>query len=130
MNLKESIRIVQLLHNAYPQDRRATAEDLSQRAQSYHIALADYDFETVQKAAQHCIATSKWYPTTAELIEKVKLVKLTNVPAVKVTPITRAEAIDDERVDEWLEAFCDWIGFGDEANDSAVLPKGVLRFEQ
>lgn len=129
MNIKESIKIVNLLHAAYPQDRRATKEDLYQRAESYHVALVNYDYETVEKAARHCIATSKWYPTTAELIENVKRATLTAVPDIKVKPITPAQILNEAEVDNWLDAFCEWIGFGCEANDNANLPKGVIRYE-
>ena len=129
MTIKDAINIVNILHSAYPQDRKATKDELAQRAESYHVALADYDAETVKRAAQNCIVNSKYYPTTAELIQEVKRIHLTTVPA-SVTPITTAEAVDDPEVEAYLDAFCEWIGFGCEANDAVELPKGVLRYEQ
>ena len=129
MTLEEAIKLVNLLHAAYPQDKKATAQDLAQRAQTYHITLADYDAETVTRAAQNCIANSRFYPTTAELIQEVKRVQLTTVPA-KVTPVTTAEPIEDEKLEAYLDAFCEWIGFGCEANDDAELPKGVLNYDK
>ena len=127
MNIEESVKIVNLIHSAYPQDKKATRSDLFQRAETYHIALVDYDYQTVERAARHLIATSKWLPTTAELLQEVKRAYLT---APAVTPITRAKPVDDARLDEWLDAFCEWIGFGCEANDDTELPKGVLKYEQ
>ena len=127
MTLKESITIVNLLHSAYPQDRKATKADLSQRAESFQIALADYDFETVRRAAQHIIATSKWHPTTAELIVESKKAKLV---APVVTPITTAKPVDDEKLEAYLDAFCEWIGFGGEPNDNVELPQGVMNYEK
>lgn len=129
MTIKESFQLVNILHAAYPQDRKATKAELSQRAESYHVAFADYDFETVKRAAQNCIAISKFYPTTAELIQEVKRIQLTTIPA-SVTPITTAEPIEDEKLEAYLDAFCEWIGFGCEANDDVILPKGVLRYEE
>lgn len=129
MTLKEAIKLVNLLHSAYPQDKKATAQDLAQRAQTYHITLADYDAETVMRAAQNCIANSRFYPTTAELIQEVKRIQLTTIPA-SVTPITTAEPIDDEKLEAYLDAFCEWIGFGCEANDAAELPKGVMHYDE
>ncbi len=129
MKIEEAIKLVNLLHGAYPSDKKATAQDLAQRAESYNVALADYDFETVKRAAQNCIANSKFYPTTSELIDEVKRIYLTTTPA-SVTPITEAEPVDDPEVEAYLEAFCEWIGFGCEANDDAILPKGVLRYEE
>lgn len=128
MNIEESVKIVNLLHSAYPQDKKATRADLFQRAETYHIAFIDYTYETVERAARHVIATSKWLPTTAELLEEVKRAYLTQ-PMPTVTPITRAEPIDDARLDEWLDAFCEWIGFGGEENNDRELPKGVMRYE-
>ena len=129
MTTKEALIIVNLLHAAYPQDRKATTAELYQRAESYAVALADYDLETVRRAAQHCIATNKWHPTTAELINEVKRAYLAT-PGASVTPITTAEPIEDEDLDEYLDAFCQWIGFGGEENDDIELPKGVLRYEE
>lgn len=129
MTTKEAITIVNILHSAYPQDRKATRAELSQRAESYEVALADYDFETVKRAAQNCIANSRFYPTTSELIDEVKRIYLTTTPA-SVTPITEAEPIEDEKLEAYLDAFCEWIGFGCEANDAVELPKGVLRYDE
>ena len=39
-----------------------------------------------------------------------------------ITPITTAEPIEDEKLEAYLEAFCDWIDVG--------LPKGVLNYER
>ena len=127
MNIEESVKIVNLLHSSYPQDKKATRSDLFQRAETYHIAFVDYDYQTVERAARHLIATSKWLPTTAELLQEVKRVYLT---PPTVTPSTTAKPVDNERLDEWLDAFCEWIGFGCEANDDTELPKGVLKYEQ
>lgn len=130
MTIQESIKIVSLLHNSYPQDKKATKEDLAQRAESYHISFADYDYETVKAAAVHCINTSKWHPTTKELLDAVARIRLTTPAPVKVTPIAQATIIDPDRVDEYLDAFCEWIGFGTEPNDKKELPTGVLNYEK
>ena len=129
MNIEESVKIVNLLHNAYPHDKKATRSDLFQRAETYHIAFCDYSFETVEAAARHIIATKKWHPTAAELLEEVKRTYLTgSLPTV--TPITTAKPVDDEKLDEWLDAFCEWIGFGCEENNDRELPGGVMFYEK
>lgn len=127
MTIKDAIKIVTLLHNAYPQDKRATADDLAQRAEAYHVAFADYDLETVQKAATYCIKTSKWHPTTKELIDAATRVRLSE--AVKVTPI-QTDTADDAEIEQYLDAFVEWIGFGCEPDDTKELPRGVLPYEQ
>lgn len=129
MNTKEAIKVVMYLHDSYPQDRKATREDLFQRAESYSVSFADIPADLVMKAATHCVNTSKWYPTTKELHDAITREKMIAVPP-KVTPIPKAVAVDPEKVDEYLEAFCEWIGFGCEPNDSKELPEGVIRYEQ
>lgn len=129
MNLREAVTIVQLLHNAYPQDRKATKEELAQRAETYSISMADYDFETVRKAACHLIKTSKWYPTTKEILDSVSWVRMTDTkPKAEVSPIPKLN-IREDKVDEYLEVFCEWIGFGCEPNDDADLGQ-FLPYEQ
>lgn len=129
MNIKEAMKVVMYLHDSYPQDRKATQDDLFQRAESYSITLADYPVDIVMKAASHCVMTSKWYPTTKELLDAVQRERLLAEPP-KVTPIPKAVAVDPDKVDEYLEAFCEWIGFGCEPNDNKELPQGVIRYEQ
>lgn len=129
MNIKESLRIVSILHSAYPQDKRATADELAQRAESYNIALGDYDFETVKKAAEYCIRSSKWHPTTRELLDAVARARITDAPTVTPIP-SKGEAPDPDEVEKYLEAFVEWIGFGCEPNDAVELPRGVLPYEK
>ena len=123
MNLKESIKIVQMLHTAYPQDRKATAAELSQRAQSYQVAFADYEYSVVERAAQFCIMSNKWYPTTRELLDAAARARLT----ASVTPITTAKPVDDAEMEKYLDAFCLWLGFG---NDPDGEEEGGLPYEK
>ena len=122
MTLKESIKIVQMLHSAYPQDRKATAAELSQRAQSYNVAFADYEYSIVERAAQYCIMTNKWYPTTRELLDAASRARLT----ASVTPITTAEPVKDAELEKYLDAFCVWLGFG---SDPDGEDEGGLKYE-
>ena len=59
MNIKEAVKVVNFLHTAYTSDNKATASDLAQRSQTYSVTFAEYDLETVMKAAQHCVRTSR-----------------------------------------------------------------------
>ena len=118
MNVKESLMIVQIIHNAYPYDRKASNVELMERAKTYQVAMADEDFETVKEAAESIIKTSKWLPNVNEILEAVKRVKLANI--TQVTPIHTAEPIADAELEEYIEAFCEWLGFDGEPNDSAL----------
>ena len=119
MNVKESLQIVNLLHSAFPQDRKATQADLFTRANTYSVALAKESYEDVRKAAEHIIQTSNWYPTTKELIKAVETVRRMEAPAM-VTNIPKAEPIPEEDLNEYLDAFCEWIGFGCEEDSTAL----------
>ena len=116
MNYKESLIIVSMLHAAYPADKKATQAELMERAKGYAISMADIDFETVEAACEHIIKTSNWYPTTKEILEAVKRVKL----AAEVTPIPQAEPIADAELGEYVEALCEWLGFDCEPNEEAL----------
>lgn len=115
MNYKESISIVKMLHSAFPSDRKATPGELMERAKGYAVTFADENVLTVKAAAEYIIRTSNWYPTTKEILEAVKRSKIS-----EVTPITQAEPIHDAELEEYIEAFCEWIGFEGEPNDKAL----------
>lgn len=131
MNIKEALKLTQFLHGSYTADRKATPAELAQRAQTYSITFADYEADLVMKAAQHCINTKRFYPSTSELLEACNYIRMTSVPEA-IAP-ARVTPIDEKVVDEYIEAFCEWIGFGCEPNDSKTLPdlnKGVLPYEK
>lgn len=129
MNIKEAVKVVNFLHTAYISDNKATASDLAQRAQTYSVTFSEYDLETVMKAAQHCVRTSRFYPTPSELLQACSHVRLTSVSEQAEAQPARVTPIDEKVLDEYLDAFCEWIGFGCEANDDKELPKGVLPYE-
>lgn len=131
MNITEAIKVVQFLHASYPSDKKANNSDLAQRAQLYSVTFADYDFDTVIRAAQHCVNTSKFYPSTSELLKAVSYIRVTNVP-VQAPETARVTPIDEAVIEEYVDAFCEWIGFGCEENDNKELPdlpKGVLPYD-
>ncbi len=68
MTIQEATKIVYMIHAAYPQDRKATEAEIIARVQLYAAEFADYKAEIVTEAARHLIRTSKYIPSTAELI--------------------------------------------------------------
>lgn len=118
MTIKESLKVVNLLHNAYPQDRKATQEELFNRAESYSILLAEYDLKTVMAAIGHLLKTCSFYPTPTEIIDAVVFTK--TMKEAVITSIPKAETISEEELNEWTEAFCEWIGIGSEENIHAL----------
>lgn len=121
MNIKETLKLVQFLHSAYPQDRKATQSDLAQRVNAYNVMFADYEADDVMQAAEHCVATKKWYPSPQELLEAVNRIQLTHIEAppneIHITPC-RVFPLNKELADEYLDALCDWAT--DEGNENAL----------
>lgn len=111
MTVQEATMIVYMLHTNYPQDKKATEKELSSRISLYAVEFADYEFEIVRQAVMHWISTSKYMPTSAELLQacsRARLLAQVPAPQPKKLTATAASAWDDER----FEAFCKWIGFG------------------
>lgn len=115
MTIKQAAEVVALIHNSYPIDRKATPSELAARVDNYAVMFADMDAEIVKQAARRLIATSKYMPTVQELYEACSTVEYINA-------IETAEPTEyDDHYDEYLEAFCKWVGFGCEP-DSGELP--------
>lgn len=93
-------------------------------ADSWEMAFGDVEAEAVFKAARFHVDTSPFFPTIADI--KKKIVRATVAYAeepkspARLTSIAGAEPIEDEKLNEWLDAFCDWIGFGCEPNEDAL----------
>ena len=121
MTIKETLKLVQFLHSAYPQDRKATQAELAQRVNTYNVMLADYDIEDVMQAAERCVATSKWHPSPQELLEAVKWVRLTQIEAppneIRITPC-RVFPLNKDLADEYIDALCEWLT--DDGDGSAL----------
>lgn len=93
-------------------------------ADTWELALGAFEAEAVFKAARLHMETSKWFPNPAEirsLILKASVIysEEPKSPA-RLTSISGAEPIKDEKLTEWLDVFCEWIGFGCEPNEDAI----------
>lgn len=121
MNTKETLKLVQFLHSAYPQDRNVTQSELAQRVNTYSVMFADYDSEDVMQAAERCVSTNKWYPSPQELLEAVKWVRYMQQEAppneIQITPC-RVFPLNKELADEYIDALCEWAT--DEGNENAL----------
>lgn len=93
-------------------------------ADSWEMALGSFSADAVFKAARLHMETSPFFPTPADI--RKNIVRATVAYAeeqkspARLTSIAGAEPIEDEKVVEWLDAFCEWIGFGCEPNDDAL----------
>lgn len=121
MTRNEIVKLLEILASAYPntkiKDARATVS-------AWELTLGSFSAESVYKAARLHMDTVKFFPTPADIKDKIVRaelvyhgpdVKALENHAVKVTPIS------DEATDAYLDAFCQWIGFGSDPDDSVDL---------
>ena len=58
--------------------------------------------------------------------DKIVRAEITYTPTIP----NAIESGATKNCDEYLDKFCEWIGFGCEENDEVELPKGFLPYEQ
>ena len=93
-------------------------------ADSWEMALGSFSAEAVFKASRLHMETSPFFPTPADIRKNIVRASVAYAEEPKsparLTSISGAEPIEDEKLIEWLDAFCDWIGIGCEPNDDAL----------
>ena len=93
-------------------------------ADSWEMALGSFSAEAVFKASRLHMETSPFFPTPADIRKTIVRASVAYAEEPKsparLTSIAGAEPIEDEKLNEWLDAFCDWIGIGCEPNDNAL----------
>lgn len=79
MTQQEMAKLIALVKVAYPQFYKdINTEEAKQMVALWWVMLADYSYAEVSRAVKTLIATSKYPPSIAEIIEKIQL--LTNPP--------------------------------------------------
>ena len=117
MTRDELSKLLEMLCATYP---NARIKDAAQTLDAWEMNFAEYPAETVYKATRLHMETCKFFPSPADIFDlMVKAqIKYSNTP--HVTAIPAAVPLPDEEVDEYLDAVCEWIGFGCEENDAAL----------
>lgn len=76
MTKAEVSKIMTVLQVAYPRYYAGQSEEEKRQAVSlWHMMLEEYPYELVQQAVKSVIATNKFPPTVAEVIEKIGFLK-------------------------------------------------------
>ena len=127
MTREETIKILAIVRANYP---NAKITDPSATVSAWELALGSYTADAVFKAARLHMVTCKFFPTPADILDKIVRSELVyHGPEIRGIPQKAyVTPIPEENVDEYLEVFCEWIGIGDEPNDNADLGK-FLPFE-
>ena len=125
MNRDETSKLLELLYGAYPNTK---IRDPQSMLTTWELTLGDYSAESVYKAARLHMATSKFFPSPAEIRDKmVKASILYERPSME-----RIEAgLKSENTEKWFafcDALCEKLGFGCEPNEDIdlrdYLPEG------
>lgn len=119
MNKKETAQILAVVRAVYPNTK---IEDAGAMVTGWYMELGDYAASSVMKAARLHMATSKYFPTPAEI--KAKIVRAELIYSDSELDASKLESgqpklignntdiivMDD--IDDKLEAFCKWVGLG------------------
>lgn len=128
MTREETIKILAIVRANYPNTK---ISDASATVSAWEMALGGYTAESVMKAVRFHMTVSKFFPTPADILDKMVRSEIVyNGADLKAIPAQKAlvTPIPEENVDEYLEAFTEWIGFGCEENDKVDL-SSFLPFE-
>ena len=116
MTRDEITKLLELVSANYPQVR---IKDPKLTVDSWEMQLGGFDTESVYKAARLHMATSKFFPSPADITEKMVKAKILYSESI-VTALPTPAPVEEEKLNEWVDAFCEWIGFGEEQNDNAL----------
>ena len=123
MTRQEIVDLLEVLTTAYPY---AKIKDATSMVDAWEMALGDYSAESVYKASRYHMDNCKFFPTVADIKDNIVRAELVyNGPNLNSLPSGQKEGTE-----EFLDAFCKWIGFGCEPDDNVELPKGFLPYEQ
>lgn len=122
MNREEIANLLKILSKNY--QKRISPSDAKTLVDSWELTLGAFTAEEVYKAARLHMETSPFFPNPADIRKNIVRASVAyseepKSPA-RLTSIAGAEPIEDEKLNEWLDAFCEWIGFGCEPNEDAL----------
>ena len=116
MTRDEITKLLELVSATYPNTK---IKDAGAMVDAWEMVLGAYSAESVYKAARLHMETSKFFPSPAEIREKMLKASLI-FEQTTVTALPTPAPVEEEKLSEWIDAFCEWIGFGTEPNDEAL----------
>ena len=116
MTKAELVKIMAILRANYPNVKIEKPEAM---VNAWLMTLGDFSAEAVLKAAELHMATSKFFPTPAELRKNITHNRIALEPP-KVTALPPTEE-DKAREDYYLEELCKFVGLGCDPDDEADL---------
>lgn len=117
MTKEETTDVLEAVLAVYPYTKIVNAEAM---VEAWQLVLGSYDAEAVRKAALLHIATRRSFPTPAAIKDNIVKAELIYTDT-EVEPYKQIEATATKTLpDGWLDAFCEWIGFGCEEDEGAL----------
>lgn len=141
MTREDIIQMLGILQDVYGK----TFADPNRTVDGWLITLAPYEAKSIYKAARLYMETKtiKNFPSPADLISLIARAEIV-YPDQPNEPPRQLEAgraivtkLDSSTVDDYLEAFGEWIGLGSDQNDDALEEfyrkhpeaRGILPYE-
>ena len=101
MTIQEATKIIYMIHAAYPQDRKATEQDLLDRIDLWSVFFADVEYNTVFKVVKAWIKVKSFLPSIDEIKAAVDIQKQLD------KKIAQAGIIKPEQIPPDIEARLD-----------------------
>ena len=124
MTTEETAKLLKILSAAYPNSANKITDPESM-IMAWQMVLGEFSAEAVYKAARFHLQTNKFFPSPSDIRDKIVRAEITYMPTIP----NAIESGATKNCDEYLDKFCEWIGFGCEENDTVELPKGFLPYE-
>ena len=123
MSEKECAQILAIVRSVYPNTKNI--DNPNATLKGWMMELGSYNADAVLKAARLHIATSKFFPTPADIIEKLVRAQLvyssSELEPDKLQAGTKALEDPENKTqpvtDEQLENLCKFVGFGYEVDE-------------
>ena len=107
MNRTEITELLAIAKSAYP---TVKIENPKAVVTAWEIGLGDYEAESVAKALRFHIETSKFFPTVADIRDK--MVRSQIVYDESEIEINKLESGETEELNNYLDVFCKFVGLG------------------
>ena len=107
MTREQIIRLLKVLSDNY----NIKIADPKGKVTAWEMQLGNYSAESIYKAARLHMQTSQYFPSPADLINKIVRAQLVySDPPLQ--SIEDHSISNDKTNDLYLDAFCRWLGFG------------------
>lgn len=124
MTREETIKLLSIVSSTYP---HAKIKDPNALVSAWEMTLGDFSAETVYKATRYHLETNKFFPSPSDIRDNIVRAELIYRPTIPNAIESRTH--NNEETEKNLDLFCQWIGFGQDEDDTVELPKGFLHYE-